>query len=115
METIVLASNNQHKVKEFKKILSNYEILTLKDIDFNEDIEETGSTFAENALIKAETIHNYLKDKQTFSMNYRDMFNAIKLNPKLYSLLDEGKLVIVDHHIIKNDKKYVSFKNGRFI
>ena len=63
METIVLASNNQHKVKEFKKILSNYEILTLKDIDFNEDIEETGSTFAENALIKAETIHNYLKDK----------------------------------------------------
>ena len=63
MEKIVLASNNQHKVKEFKDILSNYEILTMKDIGYLEDIEEPGETFAENALIKAETIHNYLKEK----------------------------------------------------
>ena len=63
MEKIVLASNNQHKVKEFKEILSNYEILTMKDIGYLDDIEEPGETFAENALIKAETIHNYLKEK----------------------------------------------------
>ncbi len=63
MKKIVLASNNQHKVKEFKEILSNYEILTMKDIGYLDDIEEPGETFAENALIKAETIHNYLKEK----------------------------------------------------
>ena len=60
---IVLASNNEHKVKEFKRILKDYEILSLKDINYNDEIEETGTTFLENSLIKAETIHNYLKEK----------------------------------------------------
>ena len=63
MKKIVLASNNKHKVKEFKEILSDYEVVTMEDIGYTEEIEETGETFAENALIKAETIHNYLKDK----------------------------------------------------
>lgn len=63
METIVIASNNKHKLKEFKEILTDYNIITLKDIGFFDDIEETGETFKENALKKAETIHNYLKEK----------------------------------------------------
>lgn len=63
MKTIVLASNNKHKVKEFKEILKDYEIITLNDINYFDEIEETGETFEENALIKAETIHNYLKEK----------------------------------------------------
>lgn len=62
-DTLVLASNNKHKLKEFKKILTNYNIITLEDIKFFDEIEETGETFEENALIKAETIHNYLKEK----------------------------------------------------
>ena len=63
METIVLASNNKHKLKEFKEILTDYNILTMADIGFNEDIEENGNTFEENALIKAKTIQGYLKEK----------------------------------------------------
>lgn len=63
MRKIVLASNNEHKVLEFKMMLDKYEILTLKDIDFIDDIEETGTTFLENALIKARTISKYLKAK----------------------------------------------------
>lgn len=63
MKKIVLASNNKHKIKEFKEILSNVEILTLNDIKFFEEIEETGTTFLENALIKASTISKYLKEK----------------------------------------------------
>ena len=62
-KTIVIASNNKHKLKEFKEILVNYNIITLNDIEYYEDIEENGKTFEENALIKAETIHKYLKDK----------------------------------------------------
>ena len=62
MKTIVLASNNKHKLKEFKEILNDYNIITLNDIEYFEDIEETGETFEENALIKAETIHKYLKE-----------------------------------------------------
>ena len=63
MEKIILASNNKHKIKEFREILTDYEILSLADIGFEEDIEETGATFEENALIKAKTIHEYLKEK----------------------------------------------------
>lgn len=61
MKTIVLATNNKHKLKEYKEILKDYDIITLEDIDYLEEIEETGETFLENALLKAETIHNYLK------------------------------------------------------
>lgn len=63
MNKIVLATNNKHKLKEFKEILKDIDIVTLEDIDFNEEIEETGTTFKENAMIKAKTIHNYLKSK----------------------------------------------------
>ncbi len=59
--TIVLASNNKHKIKEFKKMLPNYNILSLSDINYNEEIDETGTTFEENSLLKAKTIHDYLK------------------------------------------------------
>ena len=56
MKNLILASNNAHKVEEIKQILTNYNILTLKDISFTEDIIEDGSSFEENALIKARTI-----------------------------------------------------------
>lgn len=62
MKKIVLASNNKHKIKEFNEILC-VEILTLDEINYLEEIEETGTTFLENALIKASTISKYLKDK----------------------------------------------------
>ena len=62
MKKIVLASNNKHKIKEFKEMLG-VEILTLNDIGYLEEIEETGTTFLENALIKASTISVYLKSK----------------------------------------------------
>lgn len=58
---IVFASGNQHKIKEVKKILSecsdvDFDILSLKDIGFKGDIVEDGSTFEENALIKARAV-----------------------------------------------------------
>ena len=61
MKTRVLASNNKHKIKEFKEMFKDDEILSLKDVDYYEEIEETGTTFLENSLIKARTIHEYLK------------------------------------------------------
>lgn len=62
MKTIVLASNNKHKVEEYQSILSDYKLLTLSELNYLEDIEETGDTFEENALIKASTIHEFLKE-----------------------------------------------------
>jgi XTP/dITP diphosphohydrolase len=51
-EKIVLASGNQGKIKEIQAILSQQTIVTQKEFNIQE-AEETGSTFIENAIIKA--------------------------------------------------------------
>nr|WP_297935324.1 XTP/dITP diphosphatase [uncultured Lachnoclostridium sp.] len=58
MKKIIFATTNQGKVKEVKMILEDLgvEVLSLKDLDINVDIVEDGTTFEENALIKAKTI-----------------------------------------------------------
>lgn len=59
MKEIVFASNNEGKVKEIKNMFCNYKIYSLKDLNIDIDIEETGSTFLENAIIKAKAISKY--------------------------------------------------------
>jgi XTP/dITP diphosphohydrolase len=55
---IIFASNNQGKIKEVKQICADLdvEIVSLKEAGIDIDIDENGTTFEENALIKAETI-----------------------------------------------------------
>lgn len=60
MKEIVFATNNKHKLEEVRKIAhSKLKILSLSDINCNEEIEETGTTLEANALIKAK----HVKDK----------------------------------------------------
>ncbi|MDA9470230.1 ribonuclease PH [Enterococcus sp. 5H] len=56
--TIVIATRNPGKAKEFKKIFAEkgYSVKTLLDYPDLPDVEETGKTFEENARLKAETI-----------------------------------------------------------
>lgn len=56
MKSIILASNNKDKVKEVKEILKEYDIISMKEAGIDVDIEENGTTFEENALIKARAI-----------------------------------------------------------
>ena len=63
MEKIILASNNKHKIEQFKEFYKDIIILTLLDIGYVDDIEETGETFFENAYIKAKTISLYAREK----------------------------------------------------
>ncbi len=56
MREIVFASNNEGKVKEIKKMFKNYKVYSLKDLNIAIDVEETGQTYLENALIKAKEI-----------------------------------------------------------
>lgn len=63
MKKIVLATANTHKVIEFQRILNELlpGLVLVKATDFPgvPEIEETGSTFAENALIKAKAINEF--------------------------------------------------------
>ncbi len=54
---IILASNNNGKVKEIKELLENEDIKTLEEMNINIDVEEDGNTFEENALKKAREIY----------------------------------------------------------
>lgn len=56
MKSIILAFNNKDKVKEVKEILKGYDIISMKEAGIDVDIEENGTTFEENALIKARAI-----------------------------------------------------------
>ncbi len=57
---IFLATKNKDKITEFQQILSNInvELVTCRDIDVP-DVEETGTTFVENALLKAKSAANF--------------------------------------------------------
>lgn len=58
MKEAIIATHNPGKVKEFKDILApkGYDVKSLADIGFLEEVEETGHTFEENAVLKAEAV-----------------------------------------------------------
>ncbi len=62
---LILATRNQHKIEEIKKILSEnnvatqkLEILTLRNFPNVPEVEETGKTMKENAIIKAKAVYS---------------------------------------------------------
>jgi len=61
---ILLATKNNHKVKELNTMLNlpDIEIFSMSDLNIDLEIIEDGKTFEENALIKATTLYNYLND-----------------------------------------------------
>jgi non-canonical purine NTP pyrophosphatase (RdgB/HAM1 family) len=62
MKSIVVASTNAHKIKEIASILKphDYDVKSLLDFPEIPDVRETGSTFEENAILKATTIAKVL-------------------------------------------------------
>ena len=50
---LVVATGNAHKLREIAEIFTEFEVVSQKEMGFNEEVEENGATFAENALIKA--------------------------------------------------------------
>lgn len=58
IKEFILATTNEHKVKEFQEIFKPYNIIvkSLKDENITVEVEENGETFKENALIKAQAI-----------------------------------------------------------
>ena len=62
---IVVATKNKHKVSELKEMLNmpNIEFFTISDFNLDIDIVEDGSTFEENAMIKAKAVYNALHDE----------------------------------------------------
>ena len=64
---IIYGTNNKEKLKQVKEFFEykqeNVEFVSLKEIGFNEDIEENGKTFEENSYIKAKAIKEFCDKK----------------------------------------------------
>lgn len=59
MKKILFATGNENKVKEIRSLISDlpYQIITMGQIGFHEDIPETGKTLKENAILKAKYLY----------------------------------------------------------
>lgn len=63
MKQIIIATKNKGKAKDFEALFNplGYEVLTLHDVAKEMDVEETGTTFEENALLKATALAEHLQ------------------------------------------------------
>jgi len=92
MKNIIIATGNKGKAKEFETLFKplGYNVLTLHDLEGTEDVEETGKTFEENAILKAESLC-----KQFNTMVIADdsglMIDALDGRPGVYSARYAGE------------------------
>ncbi|MBR5239628.1 MAG: XTP/dITP diphosphatase [Clostridia bacterium] len=89
---LLVATNNQGKLKEFNKILGELgiECVSLRDMGIHADVEETGTTFLENALLKAKEIYNIAKIP-TISDDSGLMVDVLDGEPGVYSARYAGE------------------------
>jgi XTP/dITP diphosphohydrolase len=61
LKKFIVATKNSGKLNEIKEILKDteYDVVSMIDIGYNDEIEENGATFEENAMIKANALHQF--------------------------------------------------------
>ncbi len=90
---IVLATSNVGKVKEFQSWIEDFEVVAYSDIMTPFEIEENGTTFKENALIKARAVYEKLEDKNDIVLSDDSGINVSLLGgePGIFSARYAGK------------------------
>ena len=103
---LVFASNNKHKLDEVRAIMpAGIDVLSLREIGFEQEIEENGTTLEANSRIKAETVWEWInRQSATVSSQIDGVFaddtgleiDALNGRPGVYTArwyLEDG-----DHH-----------------
>ena len=87
MSRIVFATGNADKMVEIREILKDLgmEILSMKEAGVNPEIVEDGSTFEENALIKARAVHVLLPDDIVMADDSGLEIDYLNKEPGIYS------------------------------
>lgn len=120
MRTAILASQNKKKIKEIRAILVKYgmDVITRDDAGLpKDDIEETGTTFEENSLLKAATIMDMIKADPALYEKYNDspviaddsglMVDALGGDPGVHSARYAGE----EHDYDANNTKLLAELN----
>ena len=105
MTKIILASNNKGKIKEVKEICKDMqvEIVSMKEAGIDIDIEENGTTFEENALIKAEAVM-----KLTGELTIADD-SGLEVKSRVYILQDTWDMI---HRMISKIRRLLTALRG---
>jgi len=75
---LVFASNNAHKLEEVRGIMpEGIQVLSLREIGFEAEIEENGETLEENSLIKASAVAAFINDGMSASLNDGMMIDGV--------------------------------------
>ncbi|WP_066292694.1 XTP/dITP diphosphatase [Bacillus sp. FJAT-29937] len=92
MQEVIIATKNAGKAKEFERMFMplGYKVKTLIDFPEIEDIEETGSTFEENAILKAESVSKAL-NKIVIADDSGLSVDALNGRPGIYSARYAGE------------------------
>ncbi len=86
----IIATNNKDKVKEIKTILAGHDVMSQSEAGICIEAEEDGTTFAENALIKARSIKR-LTDCAIIADDSGIMVDALGGAPGIYSARFAGE------------------------
>ena len=101
MRKIVFATNNQHKLSEVRNILSDdFEIISLNQLGFNDEIPETGETLAENASQKSHFIFERFQ-VDCFSDDTGLEVEALNGAPGVYSARYAGEKATYEDNVNK--------------
>ncbi|WP_342432505.1 XTP/dITP diphosphatase [Neobacillus sp. FSL H8-0543] len=92
MKEVIIATKNPGKAREFEHIFTprGVSVRTLLDFPEIEDVEETGSTFEENAMLKAEAVSKQL-NKMVIGDDSGLMVDALEGRPGIYSARYAGE------------------------
>lgn len=92
MDELIIATKNAGKAKEFQQFFAQLHIRVKSLLDFDDlpDVEETGTTFAENARLKAETIAELL-DMPVLADDSGLEIDALQGRPGIYSARYAGE------------------------
>lgn len=84
---VIIASNNKGKIREFKALLSplGYEVVSQSEAGVNIEVEETGTTFAENSALKAKAIFDITENCGVLADDSGLVVDALNGEPGVYS------------------------------
>lgn len=110
MKNLVFATNNPNKLNEIRNAVSDFKIISLNELNINEDIPETGNTLQENALQKASYIFNKTGEN-CFADDTGLEIQALNNQPGVYSARYAGENCTSEDNIQKVLSKLNGIKN----
>ena len=107
---LVIASNNEHKIREIKEILGGLfdDVVSMREAGINIDVEEDGKTFLENAKKKAFEIHKLLPNDAVLADDSGLVVDALNGAPGVLS----ARFALDGHNDKANNEKLLGHMKG---